>query len=118
MEAVAGVERVGQSFGFEQVQRDAADVLAPDRRRDGVAVEVDVDVHSPAHETGGRRIDRLNRSPAGRRRRCLQEVAESVEQPTPTSGIPSSAAAFRWSLAARRGRRVDRSSSDANSIEK
>ena len=82
MRAVAGVERVGQPFGFEQVERDAADVLAPDGCVNRVAVELDVDVHGLPHETGSRRIDRLVPLglPAGVVD-ALVEVAGAVEQP-------------------------------------
>ena len=41
--AVAGVERVGEHLDLEQVERNAADVLAPDVGGDRLAVELDLD---------------------------------------------------------------------------
>ena len=79
--AVAAVERIGQPLHLEQVERDRADVLPPDRRGDRLAREVDLDGDRLAHETGGLRIDGLVLLglPAGRVE-ALREVAAAVEE--------------------------------------
>ena len=80
--AVAAVERVRQPLDLEQVERDRADVLAPDRRGDGVAREVDLDGDRLADEPGGLGVDGLvaPRSAARTPSRPCGEVAAAVEE--------------------------------------
>ncbi len=79
--AVAAVERIGQPLHLEQVERDRADVLPPDRRGDRLAREVDLDGDGLAHEACGLRIDGLVLLglPPGRVQ-ALREVAAAVEE--------------------------------------
>ena len=85
--AVAAVERVGEPVDLEQVERHGAggrDILAPDRRLDRLAGEVDRDGHVLADEADGLRIDRLVvlRLAAGLVH-ALAEVAARVEEADP-----------------------------------
>ena len=61
--AIAAVERVGEPVDLEQVERHDADgrghVLAPDRRLDRLAGQLDRDGDVLADEPDGLRVDRL-----------------------------------------------------------
>ena len=80
--AIARVQRVREQFDLEQVERDAADVLAPDVRAQRLAVQLDVDRDGLADEPGSLRVDALVRlGLATGVVDALAEVAPAVEQP-------------------------------------
>ena len=81
MLAVAAVERVGEPVDLEQVERDRADLLAPDGGLDRLPGELDRDRHGLADHADRLRVDRLVvlGLPAGRVD-ALPEVAAAIEQ--------------------------------------
>ena len=80
--AVAGVERVGEHLDLEQVERDGADVLAPDVGGDRLAVEVDLDGDVLAVQAERLGIDALVLlGLATGVVDALREVAAAVEEP-------------------------------------